>query len=253
MSQQPPISDSDASTTTHVQSPEVTTVPDAGTTHVQSSVVIIGRDVNQSIFSPVWLFKQGILLEEEITPEKSIFVAGLTRVETSVFEFMVLPDRIQLKFSTSTEESVAVLTRVILGATRTLPHTPFTAIGMNFEHKLVPTDANGFAEWNRKMLACPWAVSQVKGEPRDRFGCSFAYDAYGGARMRVRVAVLAQPAQAAPALPTESNIVPYAVNLHCNLHRDLQGTDSLKEMPRMLSFWKQAQDESFRLARSLMK
>lgn len=219
-------------------------------TLVESSVVILANDVNQSIFNPVWLLKNGILLEDEVRLGEAVYVPGLTRVPTESFEFMALPDRLQMKFPPSVDDAGAVLTRVLVGIARTLPHTPFAAVGLNNQYRLTPTDAAGFSEWNRSMFAAPWAASQCKGETRERFGCTFAYDAFGGARMRIRAAVSAQPIDQA----IQTDPTPYVVSLHCNLHRDLSPSEVeiAKELPRMLSLWKQVRDESDRIARSLL-
>lgn len=224
-------------------------------TLIQSSVVVLCKDVNQSIFSPVWLLKNGILLEDEFRPEEAVFVPGLTRVNTSKFEFMALPDRLQVQFPTIVDDADAVLARVLGGVAKTLPHTPFVAVGLNNHFIIKPTNAGGFAEWNRTMFASPWASKQSMGSARDRFGSSFAYDAFNGARMRVRAAVSAETTLAAEDHEGVLATPPYVVSLHCNLHRDLQapGVEVSKELPRMMSLWKQVREDAMRIAWSLLQ
>jgi hypothetical protein len=222
---------------------------------IQSSVVVLAKDVNQSIFSPVWLLKNGILLEEEVRPEETVFVPGLTRVNTANFEFMALPDRLQMQFPASVYDADTVLARVLGGVAKILPHTPFVAVGLNNHFVLKPTDASHFAEWNRAIFASPWALRQATGTARDRFGTSFAYDAFGGARMRVRAAVSAESTNPSEGQAATVATPPYVVNLHCNLHRDLQlpNVEVSKELPRMLALWKLFREETARIARSLLQ
>jgi len=222
---------------------------------IQSSVVIIAKDVNQSIFSPVWLLKNGILLDDEFRPEEAIFVPGFTKVTTATFEFMVLPDRLQVQFPATVDDGDAILSRVLIGVTKTLPHTPFTAVGLNNHFLLRPTNAVEFAAWNRRIFASTWATSLTQGSDRDRFGCTFAYDSHAGARMRIRAAVSADQAHSDPESEIIDSPIPYAVNLHCNLHRDLTetGVEVSKELPRMISLWKQVREETLKIARSLLQ
>jgi len=203
-----------------------------------SSAVLIARDVNQSIFKPAWLLNQGILLEGETDGSETVFAPGITRVATDSFELLVLPDRIQLRLPPDVRDGDAFVTRVLGGITRTLPHTPFSAVGLNNQYEVCPTDAKGFFDWNRRMFASPWALAHTDDNPRNRFGCSFAFDAFDGARMRVRAAVTAAPGTSEVDPEDTGPVQPYLVNLHCNLHRDLPASDTIRELSRMLSLWK---------------
>lgn len=217
---------------------------------MNSSVVVLARDVNQSIFKPAWLLKTGILLEEELDARSIVFAPGITRVPSPMFELLVLPDRIQMRFPPDSHQADALLSRVLGGIVRTLPHTPFAAVGLNFQHEVTPADASGFYEWNKRAFAAPWAMRNTDDNSRTRYGCSFAYDAFGGARMRVRAAVSAR-SSATPNDGAVWKLMPYVVSVHCNLHRDLPTEDTTRELTRMLSIWQKVRDETVRLVASL--
>lgn len=216
---------------------------------VGSNVVILARDANQSIFKPSWLVKNGILQEEEANGDDVQYVPGLTRVRIAAFELLVLPDRLQIQFPPDAEDGDAIVERVLGGICRTLPHTPLVAVGLNYQHVLEPAEPAKFFEWNRKWLAAPWALKHTdQADHRTRFGCSFAYD-YRGARMRVRVAVSVRPGEPRPQ-PQDKDL-PYVVNVHFNLHRDLPLEDPAKELFRMLSSWQAVRNQTGELMTSL--
>jgi len=216
-----------------------------------SSVVILARDVNQSIFTPVWLVRNGILLEEEATAPALVVAPGITRIPTPGFELLVLPDRLQMRFDPKMADATATLNRVMGGIAKKLPHTPFSAVGLNFQHELVPTSPEEFFEWNRKMFASPWAVSRTTEDRRTRFGCSFAFDAYSGARMQVNANVKSR-VEASARQPSNASLPdPYIVVVECNLHRDLSAAETPMELPRILELWRTVRDDTAALAASL--
>lgn len=231
--------------------PEAAQRSDPSRSLQMSSGVVLANDVNQSIFRPSWLLKNGIVTEDEVD-EEPIFSPGLTRVRTSAFELLVLPDRLQMQFPPECEDASSLLQRVLAGIARLLPHTPFSAVGLNFQHAFVPIDAEHFAEWNRERFACPWAIAHTPKTSRTRYGCNFAYDSHG-ARFRVRIAVHAAPNSGGDQAPVEGTTVPYVVNLHCNLHRALHPEQVASELPRVLGLWRVVRDETAELVDGLLK
>ena len=216
-----------------------------------ASIVVVARDVNQSIFKPSWLLREGILLAGETDGPETVFAAGLTKVTTDSFELLVLPDRIQMGLPPDASGGDALVSRVLGGVARTLPHTPFVAVGLNNSFEVSPTDAVGFFEWNRRKFGSQWALTQTDENPRNRYGCSFAFDAFDGARMRVRAAVGASPDEAGTETETDGSVKPYVVKLHCNLHRDLPPADGIRELIRILSLWDQVRARTESIAKGL--
>jgi hypothetical protein len=228
--------------------PEAQGKPKRATTLQWSSVIVLAKDINQSIFRPGWLLKHGILLEEEADAPEAVFAPGITQVPTKHFELLVLPDRIQVRLLPDIEDATPFLARVIGGTAKTLPHTPFRAVGINFEHRLEPATPGGFFEWDVARLASPWALGNVeKCDRRARFGCSFAHD-FMGARMRVRATVSASDSEKAD---HTKDTIPYGVTVSCNLHRDLPTDGWERELARMLSMWPSTREHADKIVRSL--
>ncbi|RJP33961.1 MAG: hypothetical protein C4547_11525 [Phycisphaerales bacterium] len=176
-------------------------------------------------------------------------------MRTDGFELLVLPDRVQIQFPPAADDADAYLARVLGGIAKTLPHTPYSAIGLNNKYEVRPADSAGFAAWNRKTFASPWALAQTQSKAQERFGCSFAYDAFDGARMRIRAEVSAKTPAGAGEPGGEATLASYVVTLNCNLHRDLKDLDvePTRELTRMLSRWKRVREQTRSLARSLMR
>lgn len=216
-----------------------------------ASAVVLARDVNQSIFKPTWLLQQGICLERELDEAKAIvFVPGVTRIPAPHFELLVVPDRIQLRFDAEQLERESIVARVLGGIARVLSHIPYVAVGLNIEHVIRAATPQQFGAWNRARFASAWALANTEPtDTRSRFGCSFAHDAFNGARMRVRAAVsLDQEAEDSQGAAMDAE--PYVVRLHCNLHRDLPA-DPVPEMIRVFSLWPDVEAYSRKLAEDL--
>lgn len=125
-----------------------------------ASAVIIAHDVNVSILKLPWLEQNGILTKEDLTGEV-VTTNAFTRVSGDRFEFLALPDRIQMRVQDSDHGQADIL-RVLGGIVSTLPHTPVTALGMNFDY-VVKTELDGdFAEWNRSRFASPCGLDVAK-------------------------------------------------------------------------------------------
>lgn len=125
-----------------------------------ASAVIIAHDVNVSILKLPWLEKHGILTKEDLTGDV-VTTSTFTRVSGDNFEFLALPDRIQMRVQNSDHGQADIL-RVLGGIVSTLPHTPVTALGMNFDYVLRREPDGDFAEWNRMRFASPCGLDVVK-------------------------------------------------------------------------------------------
>lgn len=122
--------------------------------HEKSSVVIIAKDVNLSIFKPPWLLKNKVFLERELEGNV-IFTPPVVQIATDHFQFTALPDRVQLFLHDENLSSEKDIERVLGTIVKTLPHTPYTAVGLNFNYLIAPEDERQFADWNRNIFTTP--------------------------------------------------------------------------------------------------
>lgn len=115
----------------------------------QSSVVVIANDVNISIFRESWLLRNQVLREDELGGQ-TLFSPAVVQVGTDLWNFLVVPNRIQLTFKQDYEGRQNDMLRIVGRIADLLPHTPFTGVGLNLHYRLRPDGGDGFLEWNHR-------------------------------------------------------------------------------------------------------
>lgn len=197
-----------------------------------ASAVVLAHDVNVSILKPPWLRKQDILTDEELSG--NVVASGaLTRVLNPRFEFLALPDRLQMRIL-KPEFGQADLLRVLGGIVSTLPHTPITAIGMNFDYVVSVEPQESFAEWNRSRFSSQFSL-ETSGEhkPDVRFGAFVSYEVSG---MLLKADIKPCVARSEARSETSSN-ESEAMQVKCNFHEDLEESASTPVLLERLAHW----------------
>lgn len=203
-----------------------------------TSVVIAANDVNISIFKPPWLTKSGIFNKEEL--EGNIIITPLmVQIPTKKFEVTILPIRIQMFASNIYTEIKDDILRILGGVTATLPHTPYTAVGLNFNYLMATDGQDVFDAWNRKLFSAEFARQIVsEDDHKARFGCYFSYDVLG---MRLKLDI--KPAKAEPSIKNlqkswepGQDLLKLNFNFNCDVAKSKKPADSiqkhLKKWPR---------------------
>ena len=213
---------------------------------VNASAVIVAHDVNISIFKPRWLLRQNILSEEELADE-SVMSPTFVRIPTAAFELLVLPDRIQFRPAPDQPRVQSDLLRVLGGIAGTLPHTPFTAIGLNYDYMIEPASEIDFHDWDQQRFAAPISRSVVGDESSGaRFGSYFSFDVLGmrlKADLRpVRVETASGAEDDRPKAPKEAILGKF------NFHRDLVQSPPVSEVLEVLGNWDSAATYASQLA-----
>lgn len=201
---------------------------------VRSSGVLSAHDVNLSIFNAIWLVREGILEEADISTKESLFTPALIRIPTSTgAELLILQDRIQLSFDPKVVENAEPLfARVLGGIVAKLPHTPYSAVGLNAEFLLAPRDETEFGQWNRKHFSS--LFSATSDSSSDRFGCYLSTS-----QLEMQVRVECRPARIKEGQP------PFApgqeaMHVSFNFHRDLAAQQPALIL-QQLAKWSQAE------------
>lgn len=114
------------------------------------NVVVVAQNLNPSIFTQLWLVKQGIFSEDEFK-QGSFFTPAAVNILTDSANLLVVPDRLQLTFLKQ-ELQQEVAKKVIGTVVETLPHTPYTAIGFNFNWIIEPEDDKEFPATLRRLF-----------------------------------------------------------------------------------------------------
>ena len=214
---------------------------------VNASAVIVAHDVNLSIFKPLWLVRQSILSEEDVA-DHSVISPGLVRIPAPRFELLVLPDRVQLRPARDSEQAQSDLLRILGGIVSALPHTPFTAIGLNFDYKITPEGDVAFEAWDRRQFGAPFSLAAIDEEQEDaRFGAYFSCNA-----LQMRLNADIKPMRAPD--KTEAKNAPSATSEEVirgkfNFHRDLTQSPAVSEILEVLGRWDAAASFAETLAR----
>lgn len=213
-----------------------------------ATAVLVAKYFNVSIFQPLWISKNGILREDELTT-KMLVSPAVNVFPSEKFELMILPERVQMRFhpkgySTAEDE----LKRVIGGIIKMLPHTPYTAMGFNLDFRICEPSGVDFAKWNRQLFMAE-ASSRIA-DPEDngtRFGCYVSFNSLGG---RMKVNMLPVHEQQITKTPSAgSSFEADAVNVTFNFHTDIAQPPSTDPMMHVLDRW----DDVFDLCCEIMR
>lgn len=143
------------------------------------TVVIVANDINLSIFKPKWLCNTGIFSEEEL--QGNIIITPVAvQIPTPRFSFNVFPNRMQMSFLSNIDNTQSEIERVLVKAVETLPHTPFTAIGLNFDYLVAPDDITEYITWEHKLFSSTFANNlSFPNGANSRFGSYVSYNVMG--------------------------------------------------------------------------
>lgn len=97
---------------------------------INENAVVTANKFNLSVISQIWLVRSGVV-DEDDWEAGSIFTPALIQFATPSFGLLLVEDRLQV-IPRGNGDHQEVVSRVIGRIVETLPHTPFTGIGINF-------------------------------------------------------------------------------------------------------------------------
>ncbi len=208
---------------------------------LSNDVVVCADKLNPSVFSPEWLFTKGITRDE--TCLESIFVSGLSKVKTESFDLLVVPERLQFSTKSPGERSGELIRRKLLPIVRHLPHTPYTAIGLNFTWCINPQDGNLHAFSRRLFFNEKSSLHKRFDEESAAFGGYMSRD-WNGFRLHLHV----RPDEKVIPPSFKGETLLFAFNFHKDMDRDASGQggapDCTGRIEDCLRVWEHARMES---------
>jgi len=153
---------------------------------ISENVVIVAKNLNPSLFSQLWLIKQGIVSEEGLMGN-CVFTPFVTQVFTTDFQLFVVPEQLQFTLSDKSKDNSELIKDKLGSIIQKIPHTPYVAIGTNFHWKVAPDLPTGFVEFMRNLFmkqSIP-LYSQFS-ESDARFGAYLSKDIFGS-RLKLNV------------------------------------------------------------------
>jgi len=209
---------------------------------VSSNVVIVATNLNPSIFSQLWLVNNGILSAKDFEENrKAVFTPVAMSVSAQEFEFMVVPERLQISFSRKPEGDENLLTKTIGKIVELLPHTPYNAIGFNFGWLLKPTNPERFGQVTRELfLPQNSPLSAFFSEPDCRYGVYLSKNVRMG---RLRLEIKPNILHSSDRTRQEEFL-----RLSFNFNLDLVGDNKVRDILNFLGNWKSAHGTSSEMA-----
>lgn len=215
---------------------------------VNASAVVVGHDVNLSIFRPPWLRDQKILSDEELAGEV-VMTPLMVRIPAPSFELLILPDRVQVRPLDDPGKAQSDILRVLGGIVSTLPHTPFSAIGLNFDYVMTPDEHTEFQSWNKESFATPFSVDVIgSAQEEGRFGAYYSFDTLG-MRLKADLKPVRRTEQAERGI-LKSSAGPEEMLGKFNFHRDLKERPAVGEILQVLGRWGDAASLALTMAKS---
>lgn len=145
---------------------------------VASALVVVAKSFNPSIFTQLWLCKEGIVDEEDFQG-LSLASDDVAQHQLSTMQLLVVPPRLQVTLKPGDDASAEAGRALVDKIVNKLPHTPFQALGMNLDF-LVTLEGADFAQRDRELFlvaGSPLASAFSDGDPR--FGGYFSRDIDG--------------------------------------------------------------------------
>jgi hypothetical protein len=209
------------------------------------TIIVTAQSFNPSIFSQLWLVKQKIVEEGEFQGN-SISSTELAQHRFADIQLLCLPPRLQLSFSSSSPEAAQRACRVAGLIVEKLPHTPFGALGINFEHIVSPQDTKNSVDGFRQLfLVENTPLSRFFDDGQPRFGGYFSRD-FEGSRLKLVIT---------PILPTGQFGSDERLKCDYNFHVDmnaLEHQDRSVTIIKSLKRWSDYNQTALKLTRELI-
>lgn len=202
----------------------------------ERNAVIIANQFNLTLINSVWLYKNEIFSEQELKNTKMF--PNYFEVASGQFRLTLLPDRLQFGITSNLDNPKELLFSKVAKIIEKLPHTPYTAAGLNFTYHVTPE--KGDVAQLGKSLFCH-ETSKWRGEfdtDDARFGGYFSKDIMDS-RMRMDVKPMTVK------IPGEPDVekLQFLFNFHKNITED----NSCGEILAFLEKW----DEAEKIAENL--
>lgn len=211
---------------------------------VNYTAVVAAANLNPTIFTQSWLTKFGIFNEKDFQNQGTLFTPLAVNATGEGFTLMVVPERIQIGFRSSdvaTRSGQTILRRSIGKIVKELPHTPFLAVGFNFDWLLVPANPKEIAKIEREFFISESnPLAKEFSAQNAHFGCYLSRD-FNWARLKLDI----KPVTLKEREP--------ALQMTFNYHLDLQGEDKDKSVCSFLENWDEACELSEKLSNLLGK
>lgn len=210
---------------------------------VASNTVIVAHQFNPSVMSQLWLVRNGLLGEDDFLPG-CLFTDVIAQVRAREFQLVVVPPQCQFVPTVEAEREQDLVVAKVGVIVRSLPHTPYRGIGLNFIWHLAPEDGDVPGTSRALFFRDGGPLHQEFTDENSRFGAYMSKDALGA-----RLKLDAKPIIVDQHQDSERELIQFSFNYH----RDIAGDeDAVECIEQILHRWNEARDESSRIVHAAL-
>lgn len=208
-----------------------------------SSVVLVAHRFNPSITTPLWLVRNEVLSEGDFLPG-CVYTDLLVQVMARSFHLLLTPEQLQFVPQVPEAEQEALILDKVGRIVRTLPHTPFRALGLNFDWNVTPADGDTGGLARRLFFKSGAPLFSDFDVPDARFGSYLSKDTLG---FRLKLDV--KPVTVEGGTERKERL-----QFRFNYHADLRGSkEVVQTIDERLRKWREARAASQRIIEALDK
>jgi hypothetical protein len=204
---------------------------------VACNVVVAANQFNPTVFSQLWLFRTGIVAEDDFLPDH-IVTDAFAQVPTRHFHLLITPATLQFTPARQQEGVAALVSEKVGAIVGALEHTPYTAVGLNFVWHEYPRQGETVNQLTRAIFFRPNIEPFASFDrPESRFGAYMSKD-FETFRLKldVKPVLLVTPPEGAP----EDHRIQVAFNFHLALGPN----DPVQAIQGALARWDAAKAEA---------
>ena len=194
-----------------------------------ASIVVTAQAFNPSIFSEKWLNENGLVDLSALSGVR-LFSPEIAQFQTEKFSVLTLSPKLQVSFDITKPEKIDTAPRQFVGkVVRLLPHTPFLALGINFDFFVSQQKGDDFGKYCQALFS-PGNSALLKEfhAPDVRFG-QYLSKNIGNARLKLD----AKPVRIEP---EKRELLQFSFNFHHDLATIEQNTRA-DELHKLLDTW----------------
>lgn len=135
-----------------------------------AALVVTAQSFNPSIFSQVWLVRE-VGVDEKCFTGTTVVSPQAAQHELGNMQILVIPARLQVTVKPGDDDAASAAAELVTKVVEKLPHTPFQAVGMNFDYLLMFASTEEFVAKDRALFLTQ--TTPLKGffdQPDARYG-----------------------------------------------------------------------------------
>ena len=194
-----------------------------------AGIVLTAQTFNPSIFTETWLTQNGVVSEDAFVGVR-VFSPEVAQFQTAGLQVLVIPAKMQITFGIHGDVDASEFAQKIAGRiVELLPHTPYQALGLNFDFFVAPPNGQNFNDYNRKLLRNgDYSLVQEFSSPDAKFGRYFS-KVHGEARLKLEI----KPVQAGP---EKKDLLQFSFNFHHDVSQ-ISAEDRVPFLTQLIGGW----------------